>query len=40
MAQKIEGRWTMAVCKLEGLWPGTRSWSLLIRTPDFITKTP
>jgi len=26
------------VCKLEGLWPDSRNWTLLIRTPDFIAK--
>lgn len=37
MAQKSAGR-DYGVCKLEGLWPDTRTWSLLIRTPEFITK--
>jgi len=32
-------RTTTTVCaKLEGLWPDTRTWTLLIRTPDFITR--
>jgi hypothetical protein len=26
------------VCKLEGLWPDSRKWTLLIRTPDFIIR--
>jgi len=37
MAQKFEGH-DYGVCKLEGLWPDTRTWTLLIRTPDFITR--
>jgi hypothetical protein len=37
MSQKSAGQ-DYGVCKLEGLWPDTRTWSLLIRTPDFITK--
>jgi len=37
MAQKFAGH-NYGVCKLEGLWPDARTWSLLIRTPDFITK--
>ena len=37
MAQKSSGR-DYGVCKLEGLWPELKVWSLLIRTPDFITK--
>ena len=34
---KFEGH-DYGVCKLEGLWPDTRTWTLLIRTPDFITR--
>ena len=37
MAQKFAGR-DYGVCKLEGLWPELKVWSLLIRTPDFISK--
>jgi hypothetical protein len=37
MARKSAGR-NYAVCKLEGLWPDARTWCLLIRTPDYITK--
>ena len=37
MEQKTTGH-DYGVCKLEGLWPDTRTWSLLIRTPEFITK--
>jgi hypothetical protein len=37
MAQKFEAR-DYGVCKLEGLWPELKVWTLLIRTPDFITK--
>src|SRR5579863_1359329 len=37
MAQKFAGH-NYGVAKLEGLWPGARTWSLLIRTPEFITK--
>lgn len=37
MAQKFAGR-DYSVCKLEGLWSDTRTWTLLIRTPDFITR--
>ncbi len=37
MARKFAGH-DYAVCKLEGLWPDIRTWSLLIRTPDFITR--
>jgi hypothetical protein len=37
MGQKSGGH-DYAVAKLEGLWPDTRTWSLLIRTPDFIIK--
>jgi hypothetical protein len=37
MGQKFDGR-DYSVCKLEGLWPDARTWSLLIRTPDFLTK--
>ena len=42
MAQKFAGH-DYIVCKLEGLWPDVkpsahRAWTLLIRTPDFITR--
>jgi hypothetical protein len=37
MAQKFSGR-DYGVCKLEGLWPDLTQWTLLIRTPDFITR--
>ena len=37
MASKFAGR-DYAVCKLEGLWPAIDNWTLMIRTPDFITK--
>jgi hypothetical protein len=37
MARKSAGH-DYGVCKLEGLWPDTRTWSLLIRTPEFVTK--
>ena len=37
MALKAGGR-DYGVCKLEGLWPEMKSWSLLIRTPDFVTR--
>jgi hypothetical protein len=37
MARKFEGH-DYGVCKLEGLWPDTRKWTLLIRTPDFIAR--
>lgn len=37
MARRSAGN-DYAVCKLEGLWPDTRTWSLLIRTPDSVTK--
>ena|ERR1019366_6668984 len=37
MAQKFAGH-DYGVCKLEGLWPDTRTWTLLIRAPDFITR--
>jgi hypothetical protein len=37
MAQKMEGH-DYGVCKLEGLWPDTRTWTLLIRTPEFVTR--
>ncbi len=37
MAQKCEGQ-DYSVCKLEGLWPDSRKWTLLIRTPDFIIR--
>lgn len=36
MAAKYAGK-DYAVCKLEGLWPSWETWTLLIRTPDFIT---
>jgi hypothetical protein len=37
MAQKAEGH-DYGVCKLEGLWPDTRTWTLLIRTPEFVNR--
>jgi hypothetical protein len=37
IARKFAGQ-DYGVCKLEGLWPDARTWSLLIRTPDFVTK--
>lgn len=37
MALKAGGQ-DYGVCKLEGLWPDTRTWSLLIRTPEFVGK--
>jgi hypothetical protein len=37
MARKVAGR-DYGVCKLEGLWPDATTWSLLIRTPDYVTK--
>lgn len=37
MASKFAGR-DYTVCKLEGLWPAIDRWTLMIRTPDFITK--
>jgi hypothetical protein len=37
MARKFAGQ-DYSVCKMEGLWPDPRTWSLLIRTPDFITR--
>lgn len=41
MASKFAGR-DYAVCKLEGVWrapkEGLNNWTLMIRTPDFITK--
>jgi hypothetical protein len=36
MAKKAAGR-DYGVCKLEGLWRNDHDWTLLIRTPDFIT---
>jgi hypothetical protein len=36
-AQKLEG-YDYGVSKLEGLWPDTRTWTLLIRTPDFVNR--
>jgi hypothetical protein len=38
MASKFAGR-DYAVCKLEGIWRAKNDWTLIIRTPDFITKT-
>lgn len=35
MASKRAGR-DYAVCKLEGLYPSMKEWTLIIRTPDFI----
>jgi hypothetical protein len=37
MAHKFEGR-DYGVAKLEGLFPDLNTWTLLIRTPDFITR--
>jgi hypothetical protein len=37
MTRKFAGQ-NYAVCKLEALWTDTRTWSLLIRAPEFITK--
>jgi hypothetical protein len=37
MASKFAGR-DYAVCKLEGIWRAKDDWTLMIRTPDFITK--
>ena len=37
MASKFAGR-DYAVCKLEGVWRAKDDWTLMIRTPDFITK--
>lgn len=37
MAQKVEGR-DYGVAKLEGLWPDPRTWTLLIRTPEFVNR--
>jgi hypothetical protein len=36
MAKKAAGQ-DYGVCKLEGLWRSDQDWTLLIRTPDFIT---
>ena len=36
MARKFAGK-DYAISKLEGLWPTWESWTLIIRTPDFIT---
>ena len=36
-AQKLVDR-DYRVCKLEGLWSDARTWTLLIRTPDFIAR--
>ena len=36
MAKKAAGR-DYGVCKLEGLWRSDQDWTLLIRTPDFVT---
>lgn len=36
MAKKAAGR-DYGVCKLEGLWRSDQDWTLIIRTPDFIT---
>jgi hypothetical protein len=37
MAQKFQGH-DYGVAKLEGLWPNLNTWTLLIRTPDFIAR--
>lgn len=37
MASKFAGR-DYVVCKLESLWSDVQKWTLMIRTPDFITK--
>jgi hypothetical protein len=37
MTHKATG-YNYGVCKLEGLWPELKIWTLLIRTPDFVTK--
>jgi hypothetical protein len=37
MEEKLNGR-DYAVCKLEGLWPELDRWTLLVRTPDFISR--
>lgn len=37
MANKFAGR-DYGVAKLEGLWPDAKTWTLLIRTPDFVTR--
>ena len=34
-ARKAAGH-DYGVCKLEGLWPDARTWTLLLRTPDFV----
>jgi hypothetical protein len=36
MAKKATGR-DYGVCKLEGLWRSDQDWTLIIRTPDFIS---
>jgi hypothetical protein len=36
MAKKRAGH-DYAVCKLEGLWPSLTEWTVVIRTPDFVT---